>query len=55
MEQLNESPLTEFIFKLCLLEAVKCNVRKDSIGLAWLEELMATMVNRWAELGKNDL
>jgi len=55
MVQSNSSSLTEYVFKLCLLEAVKCNMRGDSEGLTWIESLMSVMVNRWDELGKNDL
>ena len=52
MVQLNNPPLAEYIFKLCLLEAVKCKVRGDPEGLAWVESLMFSMINRWDELRK---
>ena len=45
-------PLAEYLFKLCLLEAVKCKVREDREGLAWVEALMSGMMNRWEELNK---
>ena len=48
----NNPPLAEYIFKLCLLEAVKCKVRGDPEGLAWVESLMFNMINRWDELRK---
>ncbi len=52
MAQLTNPPLAEYIFKLCLLEAVKCKVRGDPEGLAWVESLMFSMINRWDELRK---
>jgi hypothetical protein len=45
-------PLAEYLFKLCLLEAVKCKVRDDPEGLAWVESLMSSMMHRWEELNK---
>jgi len=50
MVQSTDPPLAEYIFKLCLLEAVKCKVRGDPEGLAWVETLMFSMLNRWDEL-----
>jgi hypothetical protein len=47
-----EPPLAEYIFKLCLLEAVKCRVRGDREGLAWVEVLMFGMIRRWEELSR---
>jgi hypothetical protein len=52
MAQSTDSPLAEYLFKLCLLESVKCKVRNDPHGLAWLEALMSKMINRWDELSK---
>jgi len=52
MVQSNNPPLAEYIFKLCLLEAIKCKVRGDPEGLAWVESLMFNMINRWDELRK---
>jgi len=52
MVQSTDPPLAEYIFKLCLLEAVKCKVRGDTEGLAWVESLMFSMINRWDELSK---
>ena len=48
----NPPPLAEYLFKLCLLEVVKCKVRGDLEGAHWVKTLMFTMLNRWDELGK---
>lgn len=52
MAQLTDPPLAEYLFKICLLEAVKCRVRGDREGLMWVETLMFNMLNRWDELSK---
>ena len=52
MVQLTNLPLAEYIFKLCLLEAVKCKVRGEPEGVVWVETLMLSMLNRWDELSK---
>ena len=50
MAQLTDPPLAEYLFKLCLLEAVRCRIRNDPEGLVWVENLMSKMLNRWDEL-----
>jgi len=52
MARSSSPPLAEYIFKLCLLEAVKCKVRGDQEGLIWVEALMLEMVSRWDELNR---
>lgn len=52
MARSTDPPLAEYLFKLCLLEAVKCKARGDEAGLAWVESLMFSMLNRWEELSK---
>ena len=52
MAQYRDPPLSEYLFKLCLLEAVKCKVRGDREGMAWVETLMFDMLSRWEELNK---
>ncbi len=52
MVQSTDPPLAEYVFKLCLLEAVKCKVQGDPEGLKWVETLMLSMLNRWNELSK---
>ena len=46
----NPPPLAAYLFKLCLLETVKCKVRGDHEGVLWVKSLMFTMLNRWEEL-----
>ena len=52
MVQLTKSPLAEYLFKLCLLEAVKCRARGEPEGVEWVESLMFGMIKRWEELSK---
>ncbi len=52
MAQSVNRPLGEYIFKLCLLETVKCRVQNDYDGMVWIEALMRVMVERWQELNK---
>ncbi len=45
-------PLADYICKLLLLEAVKCQAERDVSGLQWVERLMFFIVHRWKELDK---
>ena len=52
MEPYDRPPMADYVFKMMLLEAIKCykDGRKDAIY--WLENTMFKMVTRWEELEK---
>jgi hypothetical protein len=43
-------PLGDYVFKLLLLEIVKCRVREDAQGFVWVRGLMFSILRRWEEL-----
>lgn len=45
-------PLADYVFKMMLLEAVRCHANRDYIPLDWIEKTMYLMATRWEELNQ---
>ncbi len=45
-------PLAEYIFKLMLLETIRCHQQGNPEALRWIEDKMFQMTIRWEELNR---
>ncbi len=45
-------PLADYVFKLMLLEAIRCHNSEDALPLDWIEKTMYKMAARWEELNR---
>ncbi len=54
MEPYDRLPLADYVFKLMLLEAVKCYQQGNKEAIYWIESMMFRMIVRWKELDKRD-
>ena len=45
-------PLADYVFKLMLLEAIRCHNVGDTLPQDWIEKTMFKMATRWEELNR---
>jgi len=49
-----DQPLAEYVFKLMLLETIRCHRQGNPEALKWIEDQMFKMTSRWKELNRRD-
>ncbi len=52
MARFNNPPLADYVFKMMLLEAIRCHNDGDYVSFAWIEKTMVMMATRWEELNR---